>query len=321
MSSCRPKPKILVIVGPTASGKSALAVTLAKKFNGEIVSADSRQVYRGMDIGTGKITRKEMGGIPHHLIDIKNPDEEYTVAEYKRDAIAAIAKILRAKKLPILVGGTGLYVRAVVENLDIPKAAADPKLRAATETEIKEEGLAAVFKKLVALDPEAAVAVDGKNPRRVLRALEVILATGKPFTSGQRKGEPLFDARVLGIGAEAGNARNTADRAEPLLRKRIDARVDQMMRNGLLEEVKMLVKKYGAECRVLDTIGYREIAEYLKAGGANHSLDRAVAHIKLDTWHYAKRQMTWFKKYGGAQWIKNPREATQVVEEFLMKRK
>ena len=172
------KPKIIAIVGPTASGKTSLSIALAKKYNGEIVSADSRQIYRGMDIGTAKPTVAERGDIPHHLLDIKNPDEEYTVADYKRDALNAIDHILKNMRIPILVGGTGLYIDTVIDNLDIPKIKADPELRASIEKDIRENGLASVFKKLVDRDPEAAYIVDPKNPRRVVRALEVAILTG-----------------------------------------------------------------------------------------------------------------------------------------------
>ncbi len=287
--------KIVAVVGPTASGKTALAAAMAKKFNGEIVSADSRQVYRGMDIGTAKPTLAERRAVPHHLIDIKNPDEHYTVAEYKADAIAAIKNILRRKKLPILVGGTGLYVRAVLDNLDIPKVSADPTLRAAIECEIKKKGLAAVAKKLVVLDPEAADIVDLKNPRRVVRALEVALATGKPFTAQRKTRAPLFDTLRIGLNPPLGE-----------LRKRINARADQMMCAGLLKEVRWLLKKYGADCEALNAIGYRELVNHLQG---KTSLEDAVARIKTNTWRYAKRQLSWFRKDKDLRWIRQSREA------------
>jgi len=313
------KSKILVIVGPTASGKTALAIKFAKRLNGEIVSADSRQVYRGMDIGTAKppishapkgtsvkssAPKKRSGsgavkyayGIPHHLIDIKNPDEDYTVAEYKRDAIKAIRGILRRKKLPILVGGTGLYVKAVVENLDIPKVIANEKLRRRMEKEVRSKGLEYLFKKLVALDPEAAYIVDPKNPRRVVRALEVTLATGKPFTAQRTKGAPLFDAKVIGMKV-----------LPATLRRRIEKRVDEMMRDGLVKEVRALYKKYG-KVKALDAIGYREIVDFLDG---KIPLDEAVRQIKINTWHYARRQMTWFRKDKGIRWIAKPAVTSQ----------
>ena len=228
------QPKIIAVVGPTASGKTALGIALAKKFGGEIVSADSRQIYRGMDIGTAKPTAAERRGVPHHLIDIKDPDEDYTVADYQRNAIAAINGIIARGKLPLLVGGTGLYIKSVLENLDIPKTQADPQLRAEIEDEIARDGIAAVFKKLVARDPEAAYVVDPKNPRRVVRALEVAIATGEPFTAQRVKRKPLFNALVLGF-----------DPPPEILRERIDRRVDEMMRDGLADETATLIKKYG----------------------------------------------------------------------------
>lgn len=298
------KPKVVAVLGPTASGKTTLSVMLAARFNGEIVSADSRQIYRGMDIGTAKPTMKERAGIPHHLIDIKDPDEEYTVAEYQRDALAAIRDILARNKLPILVGGTGLYSKAVLENLDIPKVKPDPALRRSIEAEISAEGLEAAFERLVALDPEAAYVVDPKNPRRVVRVLEVTLATGTPFTAQRKKGIPLFEALVIGL-ALPDNA----------LRTRIDARIDRMVRDGLFEEVKKLEKRYGAGCPVLDAIGYREIVPVIHD---TRSLKDAIALMKTNTWHYARRQMTWFKKNTSIRWME-AKDAPEAVRKFLGK--
>jgi len=305
--------QLLVIVGPTASGKTALSIKLAKKCNGEIISADSRQIYRGMDVGTAKPpfspaspsaslrTGPRVGaktsvpsgksrvgtqyiseGVPHHLIDIRNPNEDYTVADYKRDAIRAIRKILKKGKLPILVGGTGLYVKSVVENLGIPKVKENPELR-------RELGLDALFKKLVALDPEAAYIVDHKNPRRVIRALEVALITGKPFTAQRKKLKPLFDAEIIGITLP-----------NEKLKMKIEKRVDEMIKNGLVDEVKGLYAKYG-RVKALEAISYLEIIDYLEG---KSSLDEVIAQIKINTWHYAKRQMTWFRKDKNIQWHK-----------------
>jgi len=297
-------PRIIAIVGPTASGKTTLGIALAKKFGGEIVSADSRQIYRGMDIGTAKPTAAERRAVPHHLIDIRDPDEDYTVADYQRDAFTAIQAIIARGKVPFLVGGTGLYIRAVVENLDIPKVQADPGLRAQIETDIARDGLPAVFKKLVALDPEAAYVVDPKNPRRVVRALEVALATGEPFTTQRTKNAPLFDTLTLGLNP-----------SPEVLRERIDRRVDEMFRDGFAKEVKMLVKKYGASAPAFNAIGYREVIEYLSA---TLSLEDAIAEIKINTWHYAKRQMTWFKKDRSTRWIDDTIDAVfPMVETFL----
>lgn len=322
-------PKLLVVVGPTASGKSDLAIKLARRFHGEIISADSRQIYRQMDIGTAKVPilperseaakssippfRRKGGtanygsqmanGIVHHLIDIKNPDEEYSVAEYKHDAVRVIRGILRRGKLPILVGGTGLYIKAVVENLNIPKVKANPKLRKKLEKELQKKGLAHLAEKLVNLDPEAAYVVDLKNPRRVIRALEVALQTGKPFTAQRRKGKPLFDALVLGIKIP-----------QVKLRKRIDKRVDEMIRTGLVKEIQGLVRKYGRTPVLLNTIGYKEIIYYLDR---KTTLQEAVAHIKTNTWRYAKRQMTWSKKDKRIRWITRAEAAYKIVGDSL----
>jgi tRNA dimethylallyltransferase len=294
---------MIAIIGPTASGKTALSLELARRFNGEIISADSRQIYRGMDIGTAKPTTEERRLVPHHLIDIKNPDEEYTVAEYKRDAIVAIRDILERGKLPILVGGTGLYVRAVVENLDIPAVKPNPELRRRIEKEIETDGLEAAFKRLIALDPEAAYVVDPKNPRRIVRALEVALTTGEPFTKQRRKNEPLFETLEIGVEVPPES-----------LRARIDARVDAMITGGLQDEVAKLTKHYGADLPAFDAIGYRELINFTEK---KITLDEAVAFIKLNTWHYAKRQITWFKKDKKVRWIKDATEAVVLVKEFL----
>ena len=299
------KSKIIAIVGPTASGKTALGIALAQKFDGEIVSADSRQVYRDMDICTAKPTGAEQGGIPHHLMNIKDPGENYTVAEYKRDAIAAIEDIIARDKIPFLVGGTGLYIRAVLENLDIPEVAANRELRAEIEAEIMRDGLATVFKKLVALDPEAVHEIDSKNPRRVVRALEVAIASGKSFTAQRTKSESPFDAFVLGI-----------DLPPKIVRERINQRVDAMINGGLVNEASMLIKKYGRTPVAFDTIGLREVINYLNGNG---SLEETAAAIKINTWHYAKRQMTWFKKYGSVQWVSSETEAVSYVYDFLKK--
>lgn len=297
------KPKIIAIVGPTASGKTPLSVEIARRFKGEVVSADSRQVYRGLDIGTGKITRREMRGVPHHLLDIKNPNEPYTVADYKRDALRAIRAILKKKKLPILVGGTGLYVRAVTENLDIPRVKQDVELRRNLEARIEEKGLGALFRELVRLDPEVAYIVDPKNPRRVVRALEVVLQTGKPFSAQRTRGKPLFAVLKIGIALP-----------KEALQKRITERVRAMVRKGLFREVKNLVAKYGPDCRALDAIGYREIIAHLEG---KLSLAEAVELTKRNTSRYAKRQMTWFRKDREIWWVNSAKQAERIVKEFL----
>lgn len=296
-------PKIIAIVGPTASGKTDLAIKIARKFTGEIVSADSRQIYKGMDIGTAKPSAKEIRAIKHYLINIKNPSENYTVAEYKNDAIDAINKIINKGKVPILAGGTGLYIKAVVENLDIPSVKPDWTLRKKLEDKIKKEGLEKVYGELIELDPEAAYIVDGKNPRRVIRALEVAILTKKPFSTQRKKGKQLFETLEIGI-----------DLPASVLEKRIDRRVDEMVRTGLLNEVKKLIKKYGDKQIAFDAIGYKEIISFLKK---EISLDEASVLIKKNTRAFAKRQMTWFRKDKNIKWIKKESEALDLTGKFL----
>jgi tRNA dimethylallyltransferase len=302
--------KLIAIVGPTASGKSARAIEvaryLARTSSGEveIVSPDSRQLYRGMDIGTAKPSAEEMTFVPHHLINIKDPDEEYTVATYKKDATAAIDAIVKRGNIPLLVGGTGLYVSSVVDNLEMPKLRSDPALRAKIEKDIEKEGLPSVFKKLLALDPDAIGVVDPKNPRRVIRALEVALITGMPFTAQRTKSEPLYDTLVLGMSP-----------SPEVLRERINKRIDEMLHGGFVAEVTKLMKRYGPRAVAFDAIGYREIVNFLNA---KITFEEAVAQMKMNTWHYAKRQLTWFKKDKKIHWVHGFDETIAEIKNFLV---
>lgn len=295
--------KVIVIVGPTASGKTELSLVLAKIFNGEIILADSRQIYSGMDIGTAKATKFEINNIPHHLMDIITPNQEYSVGQFKKDAIKAIHKIINSDKLPIVVGGTGLYVSALVNNLEIPEVKENKKLRSELEKEIKENGLDHVFKKLTELDPEAANIVDPKNPRRVIRALEVALVTGQPYTLQRKIGKPLFDFLEIGLLCPA-----------DALKVRIIKRVKTMYRAGLVNEVKSLIKKYGEGPKAFDAIGYRGTIDYLNG---KISLAESKTQMVNNTWHYAKRQITWFKKDKKIVWVRNKKEAIALASEFL----
>lgn len=297
------KPKIIVIVGPTASGKTSLSIKLAKKFNGEIVSADSRQIYRGMNIGTAKATIKEQKIVKHYLIDIKNPNQNYTVANFKKDAIKAIKTILNNKKLPFLVGGTGLYVQAIIDNLDIPKVKPNKKLRLKLEKELNQYGIKYLFEKLVKLDPEAQYIIDPNNPRRIIRALEICIITGKPFSKQRKKQNRIFESLKIGINI-----------SRDLLYEKIDQRVDLMIKQGLINEVKKLIKKYGKNCQSFDAIGYREIINFLDK---KISKEEAINQIKHNTRLFAKRQITWLKKDKEINWISNYEEAFQLVNNFL----
>ncbi|MBU1146459.1 tRNA (adenosine(37)-N6)-dimethylallyltransferase MiaA [Patescibacteria group bacterium] len=295
-------PKLIVILGPTASGKTDLSLKLAKKFKGEIVNADSRQIYKGMDIGTGKVEDKK--GVRHYLLDIINPDEEFTLADYKKKAVAAIRDILKRGKTPFLVGGTGLYIQSVIDNLEIPAVPPNKKLRAQFEKEIKKSGaLAKWYKKLLKLDPGARNVVDANNPRRVIRALEVCLATGRQFSKLRERGEPMFDALQIGI---------ILPREK--LYEKIDDRVDEMIKEGLVNETKKLLKKYNSDLPSMSGIGYKEIGDYL---GGKNDLAEAVQKIKFRTHAYARRQMTWFRRDKRIKWIKNYKEAEKKVGKWL----
>jgi len=295
--------KLIVILGPTASGKSELAVKLAKKFKGEIVSADSRQVYKGMDIGTAKPTKKERKEILHYLIDIKNPNQIYTVWQYKKEAIKAINKIIKKGKSPFLVGGTGLYLKSVIENLEIPRVKPDWKLRKSLELKIKTRGLKSLYDELIKIDPEAAYIMDSQNPRRIIRALEVAIKTKKPFSQQRKKGKPLYDVLEIGLSLP-----------EEKLKEKIEKRTNKMMKTGLVKEVKNLIKIYDKNLPTFDAIGYREIIDYLNK---KVSLAEAIKKIEKNTWHFAKRQMTWFKKDKIIIWVKNQKETEKLVRAFL----
>ncbi len=297
------KKKLIVICGPTAGGKTGLALKLAKKFNGEIIAADSRTIYQEMNIGTAKPTMEQRLKIPHYLIDIIPPDREFTVAEFKEEALKVIHGIHRRYKIPFLVGGTGLYISSIVDNLDIPRVPPDKKLRTNLEKKIFKYGLDYLWQKLMKLDPQAAGFVQRQNPRRIIRALEVCLKAKKPFSQLRRKNEPLFDCLQIGLAL-----------SKQKLFKRIDQRTEQMIEKGLIDEVKELIKKYPSNLPSLNTIGYQEIIAYLKNEiGLNETVDL----IKKNTRQYARRQMTWFKKDKTVKWIKTSEEAEKLVKNFL----
>ena len=273
---------LVVIVGPTAAGKTALSIDLAEAAGGEIVSADSRQIYRGMDIGTAKVTAAERARVPHHLLDVVMPDQVLSLAEYQALAYAAIADIRARGRLPFLVGGTGQYVQAVVEGWSIPAVAPHPELRAELEAKASAEGAEALHGWLAALDPAAAARIDYRNIRRVIRALEVCLVTGQPITELQRKNPPPFDILQIGV-----------TRPRPELYMRIDVRVDQMMAAGLLDEVRRLdAAGYAWELPAMTGLGYRQIGEHLRG---EVTLDAAVTHIKQGTRRFVQQQYNWFR--------------------------
>ncbi len=301
---------LIVILGPTASGKTVLSISLAKKFNGEIVSADSRQVYRGMDIGTAKARveqQMEIGGtmqniiqgIPHYLIDIVNPDEEFMLQSYKQTAIGIINDIQSHGKLPFLVGGTGLYISAVVDNLEIPKVSPNQTLRQKLEMKSNEE----LFQDLKRVDHLIAETIDRNNKRRLVRALEVCIVTGRSFSSQRNKGKPLFDVLQIGIML-----------SKDELYRRIEERTEEQIGMGLEDEVRELKNRYGCDISPMQGFVYREMCEYLEE---KISLGEAVKKIKSQNKKYAKRQMTWFKRDTRIHWITKTKEAEKLIKQFL----
>lgn len=307
---------LLVIIGPTASGKSAVGMALARRLDGEIVSADSMQVYRGMDIGTAKPSLGEQAEIRHHLIDVADPDEVFNAARYQELAGAAIADAASRGKLPIMVGGTGLYVDAVVRGFLFPDEGRNPAVRERLEREAQREaagagGAPALHARLALCDPEAAARIHPNDLRRIVRALEVFEVTGRPITELRRKHMPVnaYNARSFGL---------TMPREA--LAARIDARVDQMVAAGLVDEVRGLLRMgYDPEATAMQAIGYKEFAAYL---AGQEGLDQAIDAVKLETRKYAKRQMTWFRKHDDIAWIdvcgiSDPSDAASEILERL----
>ncbi len=272
---------LIAIVGPTAVGKSALALHLAQVFGGEIVNADSRQVYCYMDIGTAKPSPEERALAPHHLIDVVDPDQDFTIAIYQEMAMRAIEDIQRRGRLALLVGGSGLYVRAVIGGLRIPQVAPDAELRRNLEEKAAREGYMVLYEELERRDPAAAERIDPRNVRRVIRALEVCYLTGLPFSQLQSI-SPSFRTLLIGL---------TIARED--LYRRIDSRVDRMMERGLVQEVEGLLQRgYSLDLPAMSGLGYKQIGQYLQG---EMSLDEAVQRIKYETHRFARHQYAWFR--------------------------
>lgn len=273
------KPKVIAIAGPTASGKTKMAIELAKQIDGEIISADSRLVYKGFDIAAAKPTVKERDGIPHHLIDIVEPEYDYSVADYHDDAKKAIYDILSRGKTPIVAGGTGLYFRVLLENYDLPRVKANPKLRAELDSREKEDLLA----ELKNLDKISYEKLIDANKRRIVRALEVTKILNLPFSEVSTQKEPEFEVEW--------KMPKINSREE--LYERINQRVDKMVEDGLIEETKKLLEKHGRIKNFVCTIGYQEVLTYLDGEA---TLEEALDKLKQHSRNYAKRQLTWFRK-------------------------
>jgi len=296
-------PKLVVLLGPTASGKSGLSITLAQHFNGEIISADSRQVYRGLDIGTAKVTSAEQALVPHHVLDVADPRDVYTVAQFQRDAISAINDILKRSHQPFLVGGSPHYIQAVVDNLDIPHIEPQPALRA----QLEKRPMPELLQQLEKLDSRSAATIDRNNPRRVIRALEVCLVSGKPFSQQRKMSEPLYQSLLLGI-----------EWPREVLYRRIDERVDERMQQGMVQEVQRLLDE-GISHQRLEALGleYRYIIRWLT--GAFENEDEMVQKLKYAIHDFTRRQLTWFRKEKRIIWIKGGdwEQTKDVVRDFL----
>lgn len=294
---------VVVLCGPTAAGKTEVAVALAQAVGAEIVAADSRTVYRGMDIGTAKPTPQQRGLVPHHLLDVADPAQTFTVADFQRLARAAIEAIRSRGRLPLLVGGTGLYLRAVTDNLTIPQVLPDRSLRASLEADEMRQGPGHLHARLAALDPAAAARIHPRNTRRLVRALEVTLVTGRPVSAQQGRGVHPGALAVVGLTL-----------ARPRLYERIDARVDAQIAAGLVEETRhLLTQGIPPGAPSMRTLGYREIAAWLRG---ECEFPEAVRRIRQNTRRYAKRQLTWFRRDPRIVWV----DATDVACDPLVAR-
>lgn len=295
------KPKILVVLGPTSTGKSDLAVELARKFNGEVISADSRQVYKGMDLGTGKITKEEMRGIPHHMLDIVKPNSVFNVSKYKIKAQKIIADILKRGKLPIVCGGTGFYIEAVVNNTTLPDVLPNPELRKKLTPKTCEQ-LMIILKKL---DPDISKSIDSKNKVKIIRAIEIAKALGKVPAI---KSEPLYDARQIGLIAP-----------NKVLKDRIFIRLKRRMIGGMLSEAKRLHKQ-GISWKRMEELGleYRYMSRHLSG---QITLEQMITELNSKIWQYARRQKTWFRRNKNIKWYqigpKTNNKITKDLEKIL----
>ena len=296
--------KIVVICGPTASGKTALSIALAKAFDGEVVSADSMQIYRRMDIGTAKPTKQEMDGVPHHMLDVAEPGEAYSVSRYVEEATACVEDILARGKLPIICGGTGLYIDGLIRGTDYQPAGTDNGIREQLDGEWEAQGAEQMMARLAAVDPDSAARLHLSDKRRILRALEVYLATGETITVHNARTKaipPRYEAIMIGLNTEP----------RQILYDRIDRRVGIMLEQGLLQEVQSLLEDGLLDGTAAQAIGYKELLAYFRG---EMTLETAADLIRQKSRNYAKRQLTWFRRDERVKWIVyNAPEAAQAV--------
>ncbi len=286
------KNKVIVICGPTASGKTALSIELAKQIHGEIVSCDSMQIYKDMNIGTAKPTPEEMQGIKHYLIGYVSPEERYSVADYKTDAKKAIKEIIQKGKMPIVVGGTGLYLDSLIYEIEYQDIKLDEEYRKKLEAEVEEEGLETLYERAKQIDAKAIEKISPNDKKRILRILEIYHATGKTKTEQEiesRKKEVEYDYKVYAL-----------DWDRQTLYDRINKRVDMMIEQGLVEEVKQILTKYDTFPTAMQGLGYKEVVEYLDG---KLTKEEMIEKIKMETRRYAKRQLTWFRKNKQTIWL------------------
>ena len=299
--------KVVVIVGPTASGKTALSIELAKKINGEIISCDSMQIYKDMDIGSAKPTKEEMQGIKHYMIDFVSPEKRYSVAEYKVQAEKSIEELIGKGKMPIIVGGTGLYANSLIYGIDYNEMKFDSEYRAKLEEEAStEQGLSSLYEKAKEIDEEAIKKISKNDKKRIIRILEIYNSTGKNKTELEKESRKIgakYDYRVYGI-----------DMNREILYDRINKRVDIMIENGLINEVKKLIEKYKGFSTAMQAIGYKEVVQYLNG---DLTKDEMIDKIKRETRHYAKRQLTWFRKNKETIWLDGLNDIQNNVEIIL----
>ena len=299
------KPKVIVICGPTASGKTSLSISLAKKINGEIVSCDSMQIYKEMDIGSAKPTVEEMQEIKHYLVDFVSPEKRYSVSEYKEDASKAIEEIINKGKTPIIVGGTGLYLNSLIYNIQYNEMEVDLNYRRELEKEAEEYGLEVLYNRAKEIDPEAMEKVSANDKKRITRVLEIYNATGRNKTELEKKSrkEVSYNYLIFGINME-----------RSILYDRINKRVDIMLEQGLIEEVKNLINKYSNMPTAMQGLGYKEVKEFLDG---NIRKEEMIEKIKMETRRYAKRQITWFKRIENIIWLDGLNKTEENVNSIM----